>query len=698
MVAPGRRQRNPLVAATDIGGTFTAIVLLNARTGAIYCDKLLTTLDDPSIGAMAGLRKLLEENGLRLRDVGRVVHSTSLALDALLERRGARTGLLITKGFRDILLTGRELRYDPYELSPELPPPLVPGPLRQELTERISSRGDVLQPINGQEVRVVTQELADRGVESIAVCLLHSYLNPDHELAVEEVLAEAFPNISVSVSSRVCPEIREYERTTSVVVNAYVRPRVEGYMQDLEENLHPIPLSALFSHGGLASARAGAKAPVRMLAASAAGGGLAAAHFGRLAGFERVLSFEMGGTAATACLIEGGELPVVPRSEVARAQPLKRGSGTPILAPSVDLLATGGGGGSIARVESGFLRVGPESQGASPGPACYCMGGEEPTLTDANLLLGFLRPRNLLGEEMEVSPEAAAQAIRRGVAEPLRMGEAEAAWAVHEAANEAMASAIRVHLAERGKDPQKFVLLAMGGAGPVHAFRVARKVGIRRLVVPPAAAFASALGMLAAPFRVDSVDCYVSLLPELDFASLNRILSEREKEARALLRQAGVRDKEIKIRRLAEVSYQGQGHPLPVPLPPGKLGAGQLSAIEESFRQIYRETYGRTVDGLDLAAYSWRLTALGPRPEGSFRFRQPGGPKGSRRSPQEEVRRIYLPEFKGHRKVSVHERHLLRPGQRLRGPALVEEPRTTTVIGSKSAFQLDKRSNLIVDL
>jgi N-methylhydantoinase A len=686
-----------LVAAIDIGGTFTDIVIYNPFSGKAAVGKYLTTPNDPSIGALAGLRTLLEEENLRFRNLTQAVHATTLAANAIVERKGAPTGLLTTKGFQDILLVGRESRYDIYDLVPEFPSPLVTSPMRRELTERIAATGDTLQPLSMQEVKVAIQELVDRGAKSIAVCLLHSYVNPEHEEAVGEVIAESFLNVSYSLSSKVCPEIREYERTSTTVANAYIQPIVSRYLEDLETNLENVALYIMLSNGGISTAKAAAETPIRMFESGPAAGALSAACFGKLSGFKDVVAFDMGGTTAKTCIIENNQPHISTQFEIARVKRFKKGSGLPIQVSCVDLIEVGAGGGSIARIDGmGLLKVGPDSQGASPGPACYGLGGTEPTVTDADLILGYIDPGYFLGGEMEIFPEAASEAVRKKIAEPLKIEEVQAAWGIHELVNETMAAAARIQLSEQGKDPRNFTLMATGGAGPVHAFRLARKVGLRRIVCQPAAGLASALGLLVVPIKVDMVDSHVSPLDHVDLNKINTLLADREKKCITLLKAAGVRERDIRIQRMADVSFLGQGFALTIPIPTGKLGPQHVQVIDNTFRDLYSTTHGGVIGSVPLQVLSWRIFGLGPEPKANFRFTNLSE-RGSR-NVLKGTRRIYLPENKGFRKVNVYDRYLLKPGQKFKGPALVEERVTTTVIGSRSTFYVDKAQSLIIEL
>lgn len=697
--ASSTTSRRRIVAAIDIGGTFTDIVIYSPSNGRTAVGKYLTTPSDPSIGALAGLRTLLDEEKLRFRDLGQAIHATTLAANAIIEKKGAPTGLLATKGFADILLMGRESRYDIYDIVPEFPEPLVSGPLRRELTERISADGDILQPLSAQEMKVTIQELVEKGAKSIAVCLLHSYVNPAHEDEVGEAIAESFPGTSFSLSSQVCPEIREYERTSTTVANAYIQPIISKYLEDLETNLENVSLYIMLSNGGVATAKSAARSPIRMFESGPAAGALASAYFGKLGGFENLLAFDMGGTTAKSCIIENGEPHLSVQFEIARVKRFTKGSGMPIQVPCIDLIEVGAGGGSVARIDDlGLLKVGPESQGASPGPACYGLGGEEPTVTDANLLLGYINPEYFLGGEMPVFPEAASEAIRAKIAEPMKIEEIDAAWGVHELVNETMAAAARIKLSERGKDPRNFTLMATGGAGPVHAFRLARKVGLKRIVCPPGAGLASSLGLHAVPFKVDAVDSRVMPLEDVNLPRLNETLTRREKRIRQMLIDAGVKEREIRIQRMADISFEGQGFPLTIPIPGGRLTKSHFGEISATYREHYASAHGRAIKEVPLQVFSWRIFGMGPKPSVTFRFSNLPEKSVKTKNAQKGSRRIYMPENKGFRKVNVFDRYLLKPGQRLRGPALIEERMTTTVVGPRSNFQVDKFQNLIIEL
>ncbi|MFQ5895752.1 MAG: hydantoinase/oxoprolinase family protein, partial [Nitrospinota bacterium] len=681
----------------DIGGTFTDIVITDAEAGEIEAGKYLTTPRDPSEGALAGLRELLSRRGLALSRCARVVHATTLATNAIIERKGARTGLLTTRGFRDVVRIGRERRYEMYSLTYEFPTPLVPGPLRREVTERVDAEGNVLIPLDEEEARRAVRELVEKGAETLAVCFLHAFRNPAHEERVRELALREFPSLSVSISSEISREIREYERTSTTLANAYVKPLVGRYLRKMEENLDGVPLYLMASNGGITAAATAAAHPVRTLESGPAAGVIAASFFGGLAGEGNVLAFDMGGTTAKLCLVEEGEPHITYTFEVARVQRYRKGSGLPIQVPAIDLIELGAGGGSIARLDRmGLLKVGPESAGADPGPACYGLGGSEPTVTDADLLLGYLNPDYFLGGKMAIYPDRAREAFGRLLAGGLGGDLVRAAWGVHNIVNENMASAVRIHVTEKGKDPRRFTLVATGGAGPVHAFRLAEKVRIPRILCPPSAGVASAVGLLVVPFRTDSVDSYVVRLAEVDWERLDALYRRREGEARALLAGAGagagVDPEGVRFSRVVDMCYVGQGFQIPVPVPLGRLTLESARQVEEAFKREYTRFFGRTVGEVKLEVYNWRLFASAQA--AAVRLAPTSGLAGD---PLKGRRPIYLPEEDGMVEVAVYDRYRLRPGRSYEGPAVVEERESTAIVGPRARFSVEENGNLIIE-
>ena len=510
----------------DIGGTFTDLVVVDEITGRLSVGKVLTTPKDPAHGVEQGIIALLTDAGVAAAAVRAVAHGTTLATNALIERKGARTALLTTAGFRDAIEIGREGRYDMYDLFIDPPAPLVPRHLRREVGERIGPDGAVIRPLDEAGARAVVRELVTEGIEAVAICLLHAYVNPAHERRLAAIVAEIAPDVSVSCSSDVVPEIREYERTSTTTANVYVVPLMARYLEDLERRLGesgiPGQLYVMHSAGGIVLPPLARRVPIRLVESGPAAGALAAARAASERDEPRLLSFDMGGTTAKACVIDGGA-PLVGREfEVARADRFKKGSGLPIRVPVIEMIEIGAGGGSIARVDRlGLLKVGPDSAGADPGPACYNLGGRLPTVTDADLVLGYLDAGFFLGGRMPLDRDAARRAIEEHVARPLGLDVTAAAWGIHRVVNENMAAAARIHAIERGRDLRSYPLFAFGGAGPVHCWQVARVLRVPRILIPFAAGAMSAYGLLAAPLAFDFVRTGRQRLDAADWDAIN---------------------------------------------------------------------------------------------------------------------------------------------------------------------------------
>jgi N-methylhydantoinase A len=701
----------------DIGGTFTDLVWVDDATGEVRVGKLLTTPKDPAQAVEQGVLRLLEESGAAPAGVRSLIHGTTLATNALIERKGARTGLLTTAGFRDALEIGREGRYDMYDLFIDPPAPLVPRHLRLEVSERIAADGGVLRPLEAAGARAAIATLLAEGVEAIAISLLHAYRNPTHEGALARLVAEAAPALPVSCSSEVVPEIREYERTSTTAANVYVMPLMGRYLDDLERKLADMGIPGGFfvmlSSGGIATPATAKRVPVRLVESGPAAGALAAARAARQAGEGRLLSFDMGGTTAKACVIDGGEPLLAREFEVARADRFKRGSGLPIRVPVIELIEIGAGGGSIARLDRmGLLKVGPDSAGADPGPACYGLGGREPTVTDADLVLGYLDPDFFLGGRMRLDVDAARRAVTDRVGSPMGTDLARSAWNIHRVVNENMAAAARIHGIERGKDLRAYPLYAFGGAGPVHAWQVGRILKVPRVLVPFGAGAASALGLLSAPLAFDFVRTAPQRLDQADWGRVNALFAEMETEGRSVLRQAGVADGEIRFRRSAEMRYAGQGHEVEGPVPAGTLGAGTLEAITAGFESAYRALYHRTPMGVAIEALNWRLVVSGSEPEPAaesavgdrFRSTISGGPDMAPALPQsadtplpKRARKAYFPDAGGYVETPVYDRYALAPGAAFAGPAIVEERESTTIIGPGAQVRVDAWRTLVAE-
>jgi N-methylhydantoinase A len=688
-----------LRAGIDIGGTFTDLLLVDDHTGASWVAKTLTTPHDPAAGVRAALVEGLARAGAPATRLHVVIHGTTLVTNALIERKGARTALVTTKGFRDAVEIAREHRYDMYDLFLDLPQPLAPRHLRFELDERLLADGSVYRPVDPAEVRQLAARLRERGVEAVAVCLLHSYRNPAHEQQVGALLAELLPDVRIALSSEVAGEIREYERMSTTLANVYVQHLVEQYLDRIAAELRALGAGArlliMLSSGGTCTVETARRFPVRLIESGPAAGALAAAHWGRLLGQPNLLSFDMGGTTAKACLIEHGRPAIAPEFEVDRVYRFKKGSGLPIRAASIDLIEIGAGGGSIARVDQfGLIKVGPESAGAQPGPACYGRGGDRPTVTDADLLLGYLDPHFFLGGQMPIAVAAAERAIGQHIAAPLGLSVLEAAWAIHRIVNENMASAARVHAVEHGKDVRAFPLFAFGGAGPVHAYRVAELLGVSEIICPFAAGVGSTVGFLAAPLAFDFVRSAYTRLAQADWSAIAALYAAMEAEGARLLVEAGVPRERIAYRRTADMRLLGQSHEIAVPLPAGDLAAGDpTAAVQRAFEAAYRELYQRTVPGVPVEVLSWRVQAAGPQP--ALRLAPPSGAGGE---PLKGRRLVYFPELGGFHPTPVYDRYALRPGDRFPGPAIVEERESTVVVGPRGHATVDDHLNLRIRL
>jgi N-methylhydantoinase A len=647
-----------------------------------------------------GVRELLSAAAIPPGAVDHVVHGTTLLANALIERKGARTALLTTEGFRDVLEIAREHRYDMYDLFLELAQPLVPRHLRCEVRERVLEDGTVLTPLDLEGATPVIEALKARGVEAVAVSLLHSYRNPDHEVALGGLIRQVWPGVHLSLSSEVVPEIREYERASTTVANAYVKGLAQDYLRQMERHLCedriPDRLFIMQSSGGICGVDEACRVPIRLLESGPAAGALAAARFGRAMDRPHLLSFDMGGTTAKACLIEGGEPRIAPDFEVARVHRFKRGSGLPVKVSAIEMIEVGAGGGSIARVDRlGLLKVGPDSAGADPGPVCYDRGGTQPTVTDADVVLGYLDPDYFLGGRMRLNRDKAEAAIALYVARPLGVSTMQAAWGIHQVVNETMASAARIHAVERGRDPRDFPLFAFGGAGPVHAGRVAEILRSPAVVSPVGAGITSTVGFLSAPLAFDFVRSHYGRLEATDWKRVTALFAEMEAEGRSRLHGA-VPDRAIRFRRACDMRFRGQGHELRIPVPGGDLNPRSAARMRAAFQTVYWRVYGQIPSGVPVEVLSWRLVASGPRP----RFHLPCPSQRGPRPVQEALkgrRPAYFPEYGGYRPTPVYDRYALGPGCRIPGPAILEEREATLVVDPRARVAIDQHLNAVVE-
>ena len=682
----------------DIGGTFTDIVFYDHDSGRHINRKVLTTHEDPSQGVMDGIQAVLSEDRIKGTSVTRVVHATTLFTNALIERKGAVTGLVTTRGFRDVLDIARERKYDIYDIFIEIPPPVVPRNLAVEVDGRLGPSGAEETPLALDQLIAATEGLVRQGVTSVAIVFLHSYVNPAHERMAAREIAKHFPDLSISASCDVAPEIREFERASTTAINAFVKPLAQKYLDRLAEQITAAgiaaPLFMMLSNGGLTHLAEAKRIPVQLLESGPAAGALAAAFFGRSSRANRVLAFDMGGTTAKLSVVDEGEPQVAYQFEAAREKRFAEGSGLPVKTSVIELIEIGAGGGSIAQLdELGLLKVGPHSAGSQPGPASYGLGGKMPTVTDADFLLGYLNADYFAGGTMQIDLDAAKKAFQP-LCQKTGLSLVDVAWGVYDVVNENMSSAARVHVAERGKDPRDYALLPTGGAGPVHAYYVAAKLGLPRLICPPAAGVASALGLLMAPARVDRAATFIAAVDGLDWAQVEGIYARLEAEAKAVIADTGLRASAARTQRLADMRYIGQGFELVVRLPRGPYSKRSRNAIVAAFESTYRETFSRTPPSGAVEIVNLRLTAHARATKDDVVLhgfgKGDGGLKGKRQ--------VYFPEFGDYRETPVYDRYRL-PAKTVRtGPAIIEERESTLVIGPGAKFRVEPSGNLVVDM
>ena len=683
----------------DIGGTFTDFTLLNIESGELNVHKVLTDPENPTTALMRGVAELLETVGIAASALQVVVHSTTLATNAIIERKGAKIALLTTEGFRDVLEMRREQIYDMHDLHARYPDPIVPRSLRAEISERTDRDGNVFQAPNAEQSATIVEDLLNQGVEAVAISLLHSYKNPENEQALKEQISNRHPDLPLSLSSEVAPVINEYERTSTTVVDAYIKPSVSRYIQSVEQELaqeaYEGRLLVMHSAGGVMDANAAMERPVRMLESGPAAGALAAGFYSELLGEPDLISLDMGGTTAKTCVIEGGKPAQSNSIEVARVHRFKIGSGLPILIPVLDLIEIGSGGGSIASLDNlGLLRVGPLSAGASPGPACYGLGGTQPTVTDANLMLGYLNPEYFLGGRMTLDIDAATSAMS-SLGSDMGMDPIEAAWGIYNVVTESMAAAARIHIIGRNKDPRNYAIVAFGGAGPAHACEVARILGATRVVIPLGAGVTSALGCLAAPLSFESVRSLPGLLETTDWESVNGLYAEMESWGRDMLANSGVPEDQVRLTRTADMRLVGQIHEINVPIPDDTLAQTSAKGIESDFHQIYQQLYSRRNLSIPIEVQNWRLLVSGPQPILNLQ-EQIVEPNADARVALNGSRPAYFAHANGFVECPVYHRYKLPAGAEISGPAIIEEEESTTIIRPGDSASVDRWLNLLI--
>ena len=680
--------------AFDIGGTFTDFVLAASDAPPRFL-KLPTTPDDPARAVEAGLARLLAEAGVAGQDLDAALHATTIATNAIIERKGAPTALITTAGFRDVLIIGRQKRYETYDLYMEKPPPLTPRRAIFEVVERMDHNGAVLEPLDSASVDAAVAAGPAGGYTSVAVALLHGYANIAHEAAIRDALAKAAPDLPVTLAAALSPKFREYERTSTAVANAYVRPIVDQYVRRLEGVLAATGFTkSMFimqSAGGLISPEIARAEPVRIVESGPAAGVLMAAMIGTEAGADHVITFDMGGTTAKLGAVDGGAPAVTPTFEIDPIR-YRPGSGLPINVPAVELLEIGAGGGSIARTDLGVIHVGPESAGADPGPICYGGGGTRATVTDANLALGYLNPEFFNAGAMRLDVEAARAGIKRDIADPLGLSVEAAAWGIHTVANGNMERAMRIVSVERGRDPRRYAIVAFGGAGPAHAARIAQSIGAGSVIVPFGAGVGSAIGLLQAAPKIEvSVTAVMDLAAPEAAAGIAKVYRDLEARADADLARLGADGAPV-WNRYGYLRYRGQGYEIKAALPDGPIDAGFPAAVEAAFHAAYAQAYGYHDDAAAIEAVDWHLVATLPHPAGTidlgWRAPQGSAPAGERPT--------WQPETGAFAPTAIYDRRTLGVDADIVGPAIVEDPEATIVVPAGMRARLTAHGHLVI--
>ena len=685
--------------AVDIGGTFTDIVLFNAENDEVAVGKVLTSYPDPSAAVLSGVRDLLTKHAIDPQAIRQVIHGTTLVTNTLIERKGARTALITTEGFRDALEIGNEGRYDIYDLGLVKPQPLVERRFRFGVPERMTASGEVLRPLEASAIEDLCTKLKIEGVESVAICLLHSFTNPRHELDIFEIVRDELPDAAISISHQVSPAMREYQRTSTTVANAYVQPITSNYLERIQNGLSAAgldaPLNVMLSSGGMTTIETATRFPIRLVESGPSGGALAGVYWGKQNGFRDILAFDMGGTTAKAILTQDSELNITSQSEVAHVHRFKRGSGLPLLVPTIEMIEIGAGGGSIAHINNlGLPAAGPESASSTPGPACYDRGGTQPTVTDADLMIGYLNPNYFAKGTIPLNVSAAEESFK-GLADQLNISIPKAAWGIHQLVNENMAAAARVHAAERGLDIQKYAMVTTGGAGPVHACGVAERLNIQTVIVPPIAGVGSSFGFLLAPISFDFTRSYLTRIDQVDTNHLMKILDDLEHEGREIIMKAGVTFEEIRVTKSVDMRYLRQGYEIRVPLDDGDITPESLSVLERRFEEEYFRFYGLLCTGVPIQAVNWRVVVSGPALEIEGKALKVGHESQKVNQPYGSRSVVFYPGAGGVQ-TPAYRRESLSPLFHADGPAIIEEAESTTIVLPNWSFRVDENGCLVL--
>ncbi|MGB0817445.1 MAG: hydantoinase/oxoprolinase family protein [Candidatus Puniceispirillaceae bacterium] len=665
----------------DIGGTFTDLVL-ESSNGVQASTKVLTTYDTPEDAIITGLQTVCKQVTIQPDKISQIIHGTTLATNALIERRGAKTALITTQGFRDVIEMRTESRFEQYDLNLTLPAPLLTRDHRYVVNERMDANGKILIPLQKAEIDALAERLVQFGYDSIAVGLLHSYANDSHEKMIGRALADRLPDVMISLSSEVSPQMREYERFNTTIANAYIKPLMKSYLSRLKGRLAKegayCPVFLMHSGGGIISLENAAEFPVRLVESGPAGGAVFAAHIAASHGLDRALSFDMGGTTAKICLVKDHTPKTARTFEVARTYRFKKGSGMPISIPVIDMVEIGAGGGSLAHVDSlGQIRVGPESAGSQPGPACYGRGGTAPTVTDSDLILGKLDPAGFAGGSIPLYTERATQALDIHIGSKLDMEAVEAAWGVAEMVDENMANAARVHAVENGEDLSEYTMIAFGGAAPLHAARLCEKLGIRRCLIPQGAGVGSAIGFLRAPFSFEANNSVFMQLSSFDPVRVKQLFADMEKEASAFVRSCD-QDANIKTEYKVYMRYAGQGWEIPVPLTVQHITKPDTADYKACFEREYEQLFARTVAGMEIEITVWSVNAYTEPPEV-----RPVQQQGHQRTLETtNTRPLFDPALSTFVNATVAQRDAVKDTTQIIGPAMLTEDETTIIVPS----------------
>ena len=679
----------------DIGGTFTDIVAVNKKNGTQFNGKVLTTPKDPSQAVLSGVKDIIKKNKIDPKNC-RIIHGTTLVANALIERKGVKTALLTTQGFKDVLEIGREWRYDLFSLDLEMPLPIVPRHLRFEIEERMNFKGEIIKSLDETGLIKVAKKIAKSGVETLAIVFMHSFKNAIHEKLAKKIIEAHVPNLNICLSSIVSPEIGEYERTSTSVANAYVQPIFKSYVTSLVKGLKKIGITndlfLMLSDGGIVHQKTAIEFPIRLVQSGPAGGAQAATLYGKILKQNNVLCFDMGGTTAKACLIENGKPNRTTIFEVARVFRFSKGSGLPLQVPVVDMIEIGAGGGSIARIDGmGLIQVGPDSSSSYPGPACYGLGGQLPTVTDSDLILGYIDAENFLGGDMKLIKENAERAIKEHIADPLGITILNAAWAIHEIVTENMSQAASIHALEKGRKIEKFSMIPIGGAGPVHACSLMSKMNINQMISPANAGVASAIGMVASPNSFELVQTDMQLLEDLNFSKMQNQFKIMYKNGTKSLLKTGTTLEEINISNSVLMRYVGQGYEIEVPLNKGNLENKNIKNIQIEFEKVYKILFGRT-EKMPLEIISWRTIASGPITNFII---QDKNFNTSTKTINTKKRKAYF-GGKVYFNTNVINRNNLSKSFQAKGPLIIEERESTLIIPPNFNVKMDPTGNLLI--